>query len=155
MSTVLQPWVELLPWKLQSILFSGLRGPDTDYAPRIKEVSRWMRKVSQNDADPSQSYMAPTSLPTPEQLEKELEFCTAHFVHHIADALRVISLGYMSNDEADLSRSGQPVPLDKATVEVMEYAKQLHYYIADELFHFVPEDDEVFMWRHRDRVSHP
>lgn len=136
MSTVLQPWVEAMPWKCQSILFSGLRGPDTGHCPRVKEVSRWMRKVSQRDADPSQSYMAPRALPTPEALEKELEFSSAHFVHHFADALRCIALGHPEHD-------------------VRAYARELHGYIADELFHFVPETDEVFLYRHRDRVEHP
>jgi len=135
MGTVLQPWVENLPWKNQSILFSGLRGPDTGYCPRIKEVSRWMRKVSQNDADPSQSYMAPTALPTQEELEKELEFSTCHFVHHFADALRVIAIYHP----------------DHAT---SAYAWRVHAYIADELFHFVPEDDKTFKHRHRDKVAH-
>lgn len=135
MSTVLQPWVAEIPWKCQSILLSGLRGPDTDYRPRVKEVSRWIRKVSQNDADPSQSYMAPMALPEPDALEKELEFCTCHFVHHFADALRILSIWHPDN-------------------AVRDYAWRLHYYIAEELFHFVPEDDATFVQRHRDRVEH-
>jgi hypothetical protein len=135
MSTVLQPWVEGMPWKCQSILFSGLRGPDTGLCPRVKEVSRWMRKVSQEDADPSQSYMAPTALPQPEELEKELEFTTSHFVHHFADALRCISLWHPDGS-------------------VSAYAKSVHHYIADELFHFVPESDAEFIHRHRDRTQH-
>jgi len=135
MSTVLQPWVEKAPWKCQSILFSGLRGPDTGHSPKIKEVSRWMRKVSQNDADPSQSYMAPSELPTREQLEKELEFSSPHFVHHFADALRVIAIYHPDRETA-------------------RYAALLHLYIADELFHFVPESDATFIYRHRDRVEH-
>ena len=135
MSTVLQPWVEGMPWKCQSILFSGLRGPDTGLCPKVKEVSRWMRKVTQSDADPSQSYMAPTTLPEPEDLEKELEFATSHFIHHFADALRCISIWHPD-------------------VDVTKYARRLHWYIADELFHFVPESNETFIHRHRDRVGH-
>ena len=135
MSSVLQEWVTKMPWKCQSILFSGLRGPDTGYSQNVKEVSRWMRKVVQHDADPSQSYMSPWVVPNPEDLEKELEFSTCHFVHHFADALRCIAIFH---------------PDEYARA----YAKKLHDYIADELFHFVPETDEVFIYRHRDRVEH-
>lgn len=135
MSSVLQPWVEQIPWKCQSILFSGLRGPDHALCRKVKEVSRWMRKVSQKDADPSQSYMAPSSLPSPEEMEKELEHAPCHFVHHFADALRVIGLWHPD-------------------VEVRAYANRLHFYIADEVFHFTPEVDMTFKHRHRDRVEH-
>jgi hypothetical protein len=143
-SSVLKPWVMAAPWKCQSILLSGLRGPDIRHAPRIKEVSRWLRKVSQNDADPSQSYMAPTALPQFDDLEKELEFSSCHFVHHLADALRVVAIYYESDAGA----------LDLNPRLTRTYARRLHEYIADELFHFRPETDEQFIHRHRDRVEH-
>ena len=141
MISVLKPWLMQAPWKCQSILLSGLRGPDTALCPKVKEVSRWLRKVSQNDADPSQSYMAPTSLPEPDELEKELEFSTCHFVHHFADALRVVAV-YFTGDTQEETRENR------------FYASALHLYIADELFHFMPESDEEFVYRHRDRVAH-
>lgn len=144
MSTVLQPWVEAMPWKLQSILFSGLRGPDTGHCPNVKEVSRWVRRVVQNDADPSQSYMAPRELPRLEALEKELEFGSVHFLHHFADALRCIAIYYRGGDE-----STAPWGLTVST-----YARKVHDYMADELLHWIPESDEVFVRRHRDRVAH-
>jgi hypothetical protein len=56
-------------------------------------------------------------------------------VHHLADALRVIAVHHP----------------DK---EVRDYAKGVHYFIADEIFHFVPEHDEKFLTRHRDKVDH-
>jgi hypothetical protein len=131
-SSVLQPWVEKIPWKQQSILFSSLRGPDQDYLKAIKLVSRWMRSVSQQNADPSKPYMAITTLPDPSDLDKELEHCTVHFVHHFADGLAVIA--YHHPDES-----------------VARYAATLHYHIAEELFHFVPEPRGVFLVRHRDK----
>ena len=135
MSSVLQHWVQQIPWKCQSILLSGLRGPDQAYCLKVKEVSRWLRKVTQNDADPSQSYMAPTSLPNFDELEKELEHSPCHFVHHFADALRIVSIWHPDD-------------------VVRGYAWGLHHYIAEELFHFVPEDRETFIHRHRDKVEH-
>jgi hypothetical protein len=131
-SSVLLPWVEALPWKQQSILFSGLRGPDAVFLTATKQVSKWIRSVSQQNADPSKSYMNDIILPTPSELEKELEQLPCHFVHHLADALAVIAYGH---------------PED----EVRRYAYGLHAYIAEELFHFLPEPPEIFRWRHRDR----
>lgn len=135
MSTVLQPWVEKIPWKQQSILFSGLRGPDHALLKGIKMVSRWMRSVSQNNADVTKPYMNGIVLPKPEELEKELEHSPCHFVHHFADALRVIAIHHPEED-------------------VRTYAWVLHLYIAEELFHFLPENDAMFLHRHRDKTLH-
>lgn len=134
MSTVVQPWVELLPWKMQSILFSSLRGPDQDYLTNIKQVSKWMRSVSQHNADPSKPYMNNIDLPANSALDKELEHCTVHFVHHFADGLVVIAVGHPQQ-------------------ETVNYAAELHYHIAEELFHFSPEYREVFFLRHRDKIN--
>jgi hypothetical protein len=147
--SVLWPWVEQLPWKQQSILFSGLRGPDQDHLRAIKQVSKWMRAVSQRNADPTKGYMnephglvgPPTRGPrvlkgvvVPElrDLEKELEHSSCHFVHHLADALAVIAYGHPER-------------------EVRKYAFSVHAYIAEEIFHFVPEHPRIFDWRHRDK----
>lgn len=131
-SSVLQPWVEKIPWKQQSILFSSLRGPDQDYLKGIKLVSRWMRAVSQQNADPAKPYMAVTELPEPSELDKELEHCTVHFVHHFADGLAVIAYNH-------------PDPAVAAS------AAEIHFHIAEELFHFMPESRGVFLVRHRDK----
>ena len=132
MSSVTLSWVQELPWKQQSILFSGLRGPDHDYCPNIKEVAKWMRSVTQENADPSKPYMNEIFLPPVEELEKELEHSPCHFVHHFADALAVIA--YSHPDEG-----------------VRLIAFGYHYYIAEEIFHFVPESPDIFKWRHRDK----
>lgn len=130
--SVVQLWVSECSWKQQSILFSGLRGPDHALLPNIKQVSKWMRFVSQNNADPSKPYMNEIELPEPKALEKELEHSYVHFVHHFADALAVIA--YNHPDE-----------------EVRKTAYSYHYYIAEELFHFIPEPSSIFQWRHRDK----
>jgi hypothetical protein len=129
---VLQAWVAELPWKQQSILFSGLRGPDQPNCPNIKIVNRWMRSVAQHNADPTKNYMAQTVLPTPIALCDELEFCVVHYVHHLADALAVIAYGH-----PDLGAAAT--------------AARYHYRIAEELFHFQPEDPDTFRLRHRDK----
>lgn len=132
MSAVLQDWVTVIPWKQQSILLSGLRGPDVGSLPNIKIVNRWMRMQCQHNADPSKPYMMQRDLPAPLAVCDELEFLTCHYVHHFADALAVIA--YNHPDQ-----------------EVAAYAGALHYRIAEELFHFVPEQPWVFVLRHRDK----
>lgn len=134
MGTVLQAWVEKLPWKMQSILFSSLRGPDQALHKNIKQVSKWMRRMSQYNADPNKPYMNAIVLPKPDDLEKELEHCFVHFVHHFADGLAIIA--YHHPETA-----------------VRAYAARLHYYIAEEMFHFVPEHPETFKLRHRDKIE--
>lgn len=135
MSTVLQPWVEEMGWKMQSILLSGFRGPDTADLPAIKSVNRWLRTISQNNADPSKDYMKPAPLPDISVLADELEWLSCHYVHHFADALRVVSLYHPD-------------------VQAQQIAGGLHTWIANELFHFKPETDEEFKHRHADKVEH-
>lgn len=134
MSTVLQPWVEELPWKMQSILFSGLRGPDEVFYSGIKNVSKWMRAVSQNNADPSKPYMNDFMNPEPDTLEKELEHLPCHFVHHFCDSLTVIAYNHPNKD-------------------VRKYAYSIVAYVCEEIFHFLPEHPQIFKWRHRDKKN--
>ena len=135
MSSVLLPWVMELPWKCQSILLSGFRGPDDAAPPAIKVVNRWLRIVSQQNADPSKDYMKQRTLPTIDELSKELEWMTVHFVHHFADSLRIVAIWHPDGG-------------------VRLSAWMYHYEIAEELFHFIPEDDATFITRHRDKVDH-
>jgi hypothetical protein len=132
MSSVVKGWLGELPWKQQSIFFSGLRGPDAPTLPRVKVVNRWLRMISQENADPSKDYMKMEQLPQALAVCMELEFLPCHYVHHLADALAVVAYGHP--DE-----------------EVAAYAARLHYRIAEELFHFSPEMPHHFTLRHRDK----
>lgn len=132
--SVTLPWVQKLPWKMQSILFSGLRGPDHVKLHAVKGISKWMRAVSQENADPSKPYMAASRLPDLADVLEELEMLPCHFTHHFADALRVIAHGHD----------------DRGTREA---AFELHALIAEEIFHFVPEHPIIFAWRHRDKTD--
>lgn len=136
MSSVLLPWVQEMPWKCQSILLSGLRGPDDAAPPAVKSVGRWLRSISQQNADPSKLYMynTPGKLPGHYELCAELEYMTCHFVHHVADALRCVSIWHPDED-------------------VKHQAWMYHYYIAEELFHFIPEGVPQFKERHTDKVE--
>jgi hypothetical protein len=64
---------------------------------------------------------------------KELEYCPVHYVHHFADAFAV--LAYHHPDD-----------------QVKKLAYDTHYYIAEELFHFMPETKGMFLKRHEDKL---
>lgn len=133
LDSVLLPWVMALPWKMQSILLSGLRAPDAE-TDATKRICRWMRSISQNNADPSKGYMEPQPLSGVliERCMDELEYLTCHYVHHFADALRVVAVYH-------------PSP------EAQQFAAVVHSQVAFEIFHFIPESDDVFITRHRDQ----
>jgi hypothetical protein len=137
MSSVYQGWFHHIPWKMQSIASNGLRAPDTKTGPTKKAV-RWMRTQLCNNADPHKAdcYMtaAPPDMEMVVQAGKELEYLPCHYVHHFADAMRVVSLYH-------------PNPVTRY------WAYQFHYHIAEEVFHFVPETDVQFVYRHRDKVE--
>jgi len=135
MSSVLKDWVQILPWKQQSVLLSGLRGPDTIHCPKLKIVVRMLRNVSQNNADPTHSYMYVHDLPLWDVLEKELEFCSVHYVHHLTQALMVVCHG------CDI-------------IKIREYADWLLDKISDELLHITRETPEHFFQRLEDKVVH-
>src|SRR4051812_25302449 len=92
MGTVLRIWVQEIPWKSQSILQGGFRGPDDRKTPAIKSVNRWLRQISQYNADEAKDYMAKAALPDDYALCDELEYCPCHYTHHFADALRVVAV---------------------------------------------------------------
>lgn len=91
----------------------------------------------EHNADPNKPdcYMT-ASTPTKESVEQtidELEYLTCHYVHHFADAMRVIDIFH-----PDLTTS--------------MWARQFHELIAEEIFHFKPETNEEFIERHKDKV---
>ena len=131
---VLQNWVAKAGLKMQSILLSGLRAPDNK-TKAVKKCVRWLRASCQLDADPQkQSYMETIGMDTSiiNEAMDELEYCTVHYAHHFADAFAVMA--YFHPDE-----------------EVRERAYEIHYLVAEELFHFQPESREMFMRRHVDK----
>lgn len=134
---VLQPWVATVGLKMQSILLSGLRAPDVK-TTAIKKCVRWMRSNCQIDADPAkQSYMQTIAM-NKELIDAaidELEYLPCHYVHHFADAMAV-----MAYHHPDL--------------KVQTHAYEIHYLVAEEIFHFVPESRETFLRRHKDKRGH-
>lgn len=124
---------------MQSIFVNGLRAPDatTKYT---KGLVRWMRTKTCHDADPNKPdcYMKAPLVIDADYIKaagKELEYLPCHYVHHLADAMRVISIYHPDHS-------------------VRMIAGDVHFHIAEELFHFLPESEQQFVWRHRDMVEH-
>jgi len=94
---VLQDWMGELPWKQQSVILSSLRGPDEIRPPAIKVVNRWLRGITQNNADTSTEYMRELPMPSVKELAGELEYTTIHYFTHLLHGLEII--GYHHPDE--------------------------------------------------------
>ena len=135
---VLQEWVSGVGMKMQSILLSGLRAPDTKTSA-VEKIVRWMRSCCQIDADPQkQSYMQTIEITNSliEEAIGECEYLQVHYLHHLADALRVIAIQHPN-------------------MTFRFNALTIHNLIATELFHFHPETKMEFLERHKDCLLEP
>lgn len=93
MSAVLQPWVQELTWKMQSVLIAAMRGPDDVQTTEIKKLSRWLRITCQENADPSHTFMEGGTAPDVQSkaLFDELEYRSWHYMSHLLYALEIIA----------------------------------------------------------------
>lgn len=130
---VLQDWVEALPWKMQSVLISAQRGPDSHYCPNVKALTKWVRRTCQQNADPSHTFMANVALPTLDDLEYELEYCTMHFTFHLLYGLEIMAYKHPERNIRD---------------------KAMFYYkgIIEEILHFNIESERQMDGRLFDKV---
>jgi hypothetical protein len=92
-SSVLQPWVESLSLKKQTVLIGVIRAPDTVFTLNLKRVTVWQRAVILIDADPMTGFMhkALCDLPLFEQIDREFERLPLHAAHHILLGMQVIA----------------------------------------------------------------
>ncbi len=104
MSKVLLDWMGSLTWKQQSVILSALRGPDNLYSPNIKKITKWLRIVTQNNADLSSSYMMQEKLPSIELIEREFEFTTIHYTNHFLQALEIIGYKHPNKNISNISK---------------------------------------------------
>ncbi len=135
--SVLQPWVEVLPWKMQSVLIASMRGPDDRKTFEIKKLSRWLRITCQENADPSHTFMESELVPDIdyEALADELEYQSWHFMSHILYALEIVGYRHPS-------------------AEVYKFAFRLYRRIVHEAMHLVHEDLTAMNERLKDKVKH-
>lgn len=84
-------WLNDIPWKMQTVINQGLRAPDTHFCKNIKIVCRWMRGIVLQNADKNHTFMCDKKkMPTYEELEHELNYCSVHFATHFLYALEII-----------------------------------------------------------------
>lgn len=129
---VLQDWMGRLSWKQQSVIISSLRGADTGYCPQIKKINKWMRGITQNNADISSQYMQEEKLPILENIEKEFEFCSVHYAIHFLQGLEIIGYNH-PNDE------------------ISNMAKNYYYNLVEKVLHLNPETKEQLEERLEDK----
>src|SRR5574343_179132 len=99
---VLQEWLSDLSWKKQTVLISALRGPDIGSTPEIKEVSRWIRSVILENADPVKAYMQVDRLPDFKTIVKTnpqaIDMLSVHYFHHLITAIEIIAYCHPSRE---------------------------------------------------------
>ncbi len=130
---VLKDWVGLLSFKTQSVLVSAQRGPDTHFCTNIKSLTKWVRRTCQENADPSHSFMADVPLPSLDEIEYELEYCTLHFTFHFTYGLEIIAY---KHPEAEIRKTA------------------MYFYkgIIEEILHFNIETEEQMDGRLQDKI---
>ncbi len=129
---VLQDWMAELPWKQQSVVLSSLRGPDTSRPVGVKVITRWLRGITQNNADPSTDYMKDLPFPSLEEFQRDLEYCTMHYYCHLMHAMGIIGYNHPEEKTKDIA---------------------IRYYAAMvDFLHLNPETKEQLNKRLEDRV---
>ncbi len=128
---VLRDWMGELSWKQQSAILSSLRGPDNFYSPNLKKISRWMRRITQNDADASSSYMEEGGLPSIEELKRDIEFCSVHYLSHLIQGLEVVGYKHLDSKVAGIAMKCYEGLVHQVLHLNPETKKQLEYRLRD------------------------
>jgi len=103
MHSVIKAWVFNLPYRMQSVLMSALRGCDTARKDDpSKFITRALRPLVLNNADPSNTFMVGDGIPEDKHSKQflwDIDCYPMHFVMHTAHAAEII--GYKYNGELD------------------------------------------------------
>lgn len=93
MPTVLKDWVSDLPFRMQSVLMSGLRGCDIARKDdHSKFMTRALRPVICNNADSSNTFMGGT-IPPSEKITQflwDMDSYPTHFIAHLMHAAEIV-----------------------------------------------------------------
>jgi hypothetical protein len=119
--SVFLEWTTTVPLMQQSALIAALRGPDSP-APFAKEATRWLRSVTQRDADPSHTYMRHSGMPSIDALAVELEYLSVHYATHLLQAFEIV--GYKHPDAI-----------------IAQAASRQYTALARQIFHLEPETE--------------
>jgi hypothetical protein len=94
--SVLQPWLEKLSWKKQTVMLGAIRSPDNVHTLKLKALVIWIRNNIVQNADPMTGFLhaALDDLPLFEHMDREFERLTLHAAHHILLAMEVIGFDH-------------------------------------------------------------
>lgn len=99
--SVLQDWMYTLPYRMQSVLMSSLRGCDTARKnDDSKYITRAIRALVLNNADPSNTFII-DGTPDESSVKSflgDLDSYPVHFVTHTAHAAEIIGYKYPQLD---------------------------------------------------------
>ena len=59
-----------------------------------------MRKITQNNADTFSPYMKEEILPSIEELKRDIEFCSVHYLSHLLQGLEIIGYNHPNSETA-------------------------------------------------------
>lgn len=96
---VLREWVFELPFRMQSVLMSAMRGCDTARKDdNSKSITRALRPILCNNADPSNTFMGKPKPPADEtrQFLWDMDSYPTHFIAHLMHAAEIV--GYKHPD---------------------------------------------------------
>lgn len=96
MDSVLQDWLQELPWKMQTVVITGIRGCDgLSKNDPSKQLGRAIRMAALNNADATTTYMRhdfSVVFAATKTFVDDLDRYPVHFVMHVAHACEI--LGY-------------------------------------------------------------
>lgn len=109
---------------MQTVVNQGMRAPDTHFCKNMKIICRWIRTVILQNADKNHTFMcSKIKLPTWEEVDNEINYCSVHFATHLLYALEIIAYKHPDN---------------KCRVEAMKLYKGITHY----QMHFNIETEE-------------
>jgi len=97
---VLQDWIGHLNLKRQTVLLLSLRGPDQGSSVEVKTITKWLRSLCLENADPAKDFMRielDTVLTVKEIKQQNLfaiDQLPVHFIHHLCDALSTVGYNH-------------------------------------------------------------
>ena len=93
--SVLQDWLMELPWKMQTVIITGIRGCDgLSKNDCSKQLGRAIRMTALRNADPTTTYMRHDFSKVVEASKAfvdDLDRYPVHFVMHVAHACEIIA----------------------------------------------------------------
>lgn len=133
--SVVQPWVNELSWKEQTVLFCALRGPDAGGTKILKGWTRFIRKTVLENAAPKKTFMQNDPIPDIYMIAMTeplaLDMLPVHYLGHLMHALQVIAYRHpASADKSDPNRAPGEIARD-AYLQLCDYLHVQRETLAD------------------------